>query len=186
MSQYGRTTSRLRMGLTVRRRGSRQLLSWSLSALLAASALIVTAGYASIGASASNANSASSWTVYHGNARGTGVSTVLRAVNTSKRAWTSPVLRGQLYGEPLVYSGHVYVATEDNIVYALSSSNGAVTWSRHVGTAVPSSALPCGNISPSVGITGTPVIDPSRQVIFVVADELVKGKPEHELVGLNT
>jgi outer membrane protein assembly factor BamB len=124
--------------------------------------------------------------VYHANARGTGVTTVLRAVNTSKPAWTSPVLQGQLYGEPLVYSGHVYVATENDIVYALSSSSGAVTWSRHVGSAVPSSALPCGDISPSVGITGTPVIDPTKQEIFVVADEMVKGKPEHELVGLKT
>jgi hypothetical protein len=51
---------------------------------------------------------------------------------------------------------------------------------------VPSSDLPCGDISPSVGITGTPVIDPSRSEIFVVADELVKGYPEHILIGLST
>jgi outer membrane protein assembly factor BamB len=154
--------------------------------MFVASALIGTAGVGLSGASSVSANSTSTWTVYHANARGTGVSTVLRAVNTSKRAWISPALQGQLYGEPLVYAGHVYVATEDDMVYALSALNGSVTWSRHVGSAVPSSALPCGNISPSVGITGTPVIDPSRQAIFVVADEMVKGKPEHQLVGLNT
>ena len=174
------------MGLIVRRRGARRLLSWSLAATLAASALIVTASIGSSGASSATANATSAWTVYHGNARGTGVTTVLRAVNTAKRAWISPALQGQLYGEPLVYAGHVYVATEDDMVYALSSANGAVAWSRHVGSAVPSSALACGDISPSVGITGTPVIDPSRQELYVVADELVKGKPEHELVGLNT
>ncbi len=58
-------------------------------------------------------------------------------------------------------------------------------WSTHVGTPVPASSLPCGDISPTVGITGTPVIDRSRNEIFVVADELVKGNPAHILVGLN-
>src|SRR5665213_1569616 len=48
------------------------------------------------------------------------------------------------------------------------------------------SDLPCGNISPDVGITGTPVIDASRHEIFVVADEFKDGSPEHFLVGLST
>jgi hypothetical protein len=51
---------------------------------------------------------------------------------------------------------------------------------------VPSAALPCGDISPTVGITGTPVIDEARGEIFVVADELVKGRPAHLVVGLST
>jgi polyvinyl alcohol dehydrogenase (cytochrome) len=55
-----------------------------------------------------------------------------------------------------------------------------------VGTPVPSGRLPCGNITPSVGITGTPVIDLARHEIFVVADELRHGKPAHMLTGLNT
>jgi hypothetical protein len=71
-------------------------------------------------------------------------------------------------------------------VYALSSSNGAVIWSTHIASPVPASSLPCGDISPTVGITGTPVIDQSRSEIFVVADELVSGSPAHVLVGLNT
>ncbi len=127
-----------------------------------------------------------SWTVYHGDAAGTGVSTALKAINTNHRAWTSPLLNGEIYGEPLVYAGDVFVATESDRVYALSSTNGSVVWSRHLATSVPSSDLPCGNISPTVGITGTPVIDPSRHEIFVVADELKGGHPEHFLVGLST
>jgi len=130
--------------------------------------------------------SESSWTVYHGNVKGSGVSRVVKTVTTSKRAWTSPLLSGELYGEPLVYSRDVFVATENDTVYALSSSNGKVVWTRHLATPVPSSALPCGDISPSVGVTGTPVIDPSRNEIFVVADEFIAGKPEHFLVGLST
>ncbi|HEY6790080.1 MAG TPA: hypothetical protein VI365_22500 [Trebonia sp.] len=35
-------------------------------------------------------------------------------------------------------------------------------------------------------ITGTPVIDPARQEIYVVADVLVNGKAAHMLTGLNT
>jgi polyvinyl alcohol dehydrogenase (cytochrome) len=127
-----------------------------------------------------------SWTVYHGDAIGTGVTSAFRSVSTTKRAWTSPVLSGEIYGEPLVYTNDVFVATENDTVYALTALRGSVVWTRHLATPVPSTDLPCGNISPSVGITGTPVIDPARSEIFVVADELVRGYPEHFLVGLST
>ena len=51
---------------------------------------------------------------------------------------------------------------------------------------MPAGSLPCGDITPTVGITGTPVIDRSREEIFVVADELKHGTPAHMLVGLST
>ncbi len=71
-------------------------------------------------------------------------------------------------------------------MYALAADTGKVLWSTHVGTPVPSEQLPCGNIDPDVGITGTPVIDPARGEIFAVADELVApDTPAHFLVGLN-
>jgi outer membrane protein assembly factor BamB len=132
------------------------------------------------------AASAGAWTVYHGDPAGDGVAAPVGSVNTSAPAWTSPALDGQLYGEPLVSGGMVYVATENDTVYALSASTGAVIWSTHLATPVPASSLPCGNITPSVGITGTPVIDTSRGEIFVVADEQVNGGPEHILAGLST
>jgi outer membrane protein assembly factor BamB len=124
--------------------------------------------------------------VYHGDPAGDGVAAAVSAVDTRAPAWTSPALDGQLYGEPLVSGGRVYVATENDTVYALSAATGAVAWSAHLGSPVPSGSLPCGDISPSVGITGTPVIDPARSEIFVVADELAGGKPAHRLVGLDT
>jgi outer membrane protein assembly factor BamB len=127
-----------------------------------------------------------SWTVYHGSADGSGVAAGIASVDVSHRAWTSPALDGQLYGEPLVSSGRVFMATESDTIYALSTLSGAVVWSTHLGAPVPSSALPCGNISPTVGITGTPVIDEARSEIFAVADELVGGLPAHVLVGLDT
>jgi len=123
--------------------------------------------------------------VYHGSIRGSGVSTAISSVSLARRHWTSPSLVGQLYGEPLVYGGDVYVATESDVVYALSARNGAVVWSRHLAQPVPASALPCGNISPTVGITGTPVIDPHSGEMYLVAEEMVGAKPEHFLFGLN-
>ena len=126
--------------------------------------------------------SSSSWTAYDGNG-GTGP---IAAFNTATRAWTSPALDGEIYGQPLVSAGHVYVATEDDTVYELSAATGAVVWSTRVGRPTPSADLPCGDISPTVGITGTPVIDQSRGEIFVVADELVNGRPAHIFTGLST
>ncbi|HUZ42720.1 MAG TPA: PQQ-binding-like beta-propeller repeat protein [Acidimicrobiales bacterium] len=161
--------------------------SWSLATMLAMAAVVTSVflGVAQPPSTGASTND-SSWTVYHGDALDTGFSSVLRSVTTTKRAWTSPELSGEIYGEPLVYSSDVFVATENDTVYALSAANGSVVWKRHLATAVPSSELPCGNISPSVGITGTPVIDPSRAEIFIVADEFKGGHPEHFLVGLNT
>ncbi len=83
-------------------------------------------------------------------------------------------------------SGLVFVATENDTVYALSASTGSVEWSTHLATPVPSGLLPCGDITPTVGITGTPVLDAARGEVFVVADELINGNPAHQLVGLST
>lgn len=126
-----------------------------------------------------------SWTVYHGDPDGEGAASSVTAVDLSARAWTSPALDGQLYGEPLAWDGRIYAASENDTVYALSASTGGVIWSAHLGAPVLASALPCGDISPTVGITGTPIIDPSRSEVFVIADELVHQLPAHELVGLD-
>ena len=80
----------------------------------------------------------------------------------------------------------VFVATEHNTVYALSGANGRIVWSSHLATPVPSASLPCGDIAPMVGITGTPVLDVARGEVFVVADEVRNGSPAHHLIGLST
>jgi len=126
-----------------------------------------------------------SWTVYHGDPLGSGVDTSGVSFSSATSAWSSPALDGQNYGEPLEATGRVYVATENDTIYALAANTGAVLWSNHVGTPVPSGDLPCGDISPTVGITGTPVLDVGRGEIFAVADELDGTAPTHVLVGLN-
>ena len=135
---------------------------------------------------ASSSRGSGSWTVYHGDPAGHGVATAPGTVDTTAPAWATPALDGQIYGEPLVSAGRIYVATENDTVYALSAGTGKVAWSRHLATPVPASSLPCGDITPTVGITGTPVIDAARREIFVVADEEAGGHPAHVLAGLST
>jgi hypothetical protein len=55
-------------------------------------------------------------------------------------------------------------------LYALESSTGKVIWQQSAGTPVPSGELPCGDITPTVGIVGTPVIDTSTNAIYAVTD----------------
>jgi len=147
--------------------------------------VVVLASTICLATSASGAP-ASTWTVYHADPLGTGLTTAVRSVDTSHAKWTSRSLDGELYGEPLVFGNDVYVATENDTVYALSARDGTVVWSRHVATAVNASSLPCGNITPRVGITGTPVIDTSRHELFVVAEESLNTRPAHVVFGLDT
>ena len=62
----------------------------------------------------------------------------------------------------------VIAVTEENNVAALNAATGAPVWTRNLGTPVPRSHLPCGNIDP-LGITGTPVIDPASRTLFLDA-----------------
>ena len=39
----------------------------------------------------------------------------------------------------------------------------------HLADPVPAGTLPCGNIRPTVGITGTPVVDTSVGVLYAAA-----------------
>jgi outer membrane protein assembly factor BamB len=120
------------------------------------------------------------WVTYHadGSRSGFAGGPSLAAVGP---AWTSPTLDGDVYGEPLVFDGDVFVATESNSVYALDASTGQVVWRTNLGTPVDSDTLPCGNIEPTSGITATPAIDPSSGRIYVVAF-LAPGR--HELFAL--
>jgi outer membrane protein assembly factor BamB len=139
-----------------------------------------------LGAPASAATSEAGWTVYHDSPIGAGVYKPSIDLSNVREAWKSPKLSGQLYGEPLVSGKYIYVATTADVVYALNAADGTVAWSATVGRPVPASSLPCGDISPTVGIVGTPVIDAVRHEIFAVADEEIAGSPSHYLVGLDT
>jgi hypothetical protein len=85
----------------------------------------------------------------------------------------SAPINGPIYAQPLFLDGNgardiLIVATEQNDVIALDASTGSVIWDKSLGTPMPLSSLPCGNIN-TLGITGTPVIDPTSRTIYVAA-----------------
>jgi outer membrane protein assembly factor BamB len=141
-----------------------------------------TTAPASTGPSAST----SSWTTYGGSFARTAVDSVDPALtHTPTSAWTSPALDGPVYGEPLIDQGQILVATENDTVYSLSATNGTVLWSDHLATPVPASMLPCGDISPEIGITSTMVIDPATGVLYVSAEQLSSGSVAHALYAID-
>ena len=119
------------------------------------------------------------WTTYHRDNRRTGYIASTPDAHSLTRAWRRQ-LDGAVYAEPLVVGKHVIVATEGDSLYALDPTTGSVQWHTNVGSPVPLSLLPCGNIDP-LGITGTPVYDPATGLVFAVAE--VSG-PAHILVGV--
>ncbi len=77
----------------------------------------------------------------------------------------------------------VYVATAGNTVYKIDAATGAILLSRNLGNPVPK-PLGCGENGPNVGITGTPVIDPTTHILYLIA--YINGSPPtYKLYALN-
>jgi outer membrane protein assembly factor BamB len=88
---------------------------------------------------------------------------------------------GQVYAQPIVSQGTLLVATENNNVYGLDPHTGAQKWQRTYGTPFNPSDIACGDISPHIGITGTPVVDPATNIAYFTDKEYVSGSsgPTH-------
>ena len=105
------------------------------------------------------------------------------ATLSARPVWNDDSLDGAVYGEPLVFDGTVYVGTESDTIYAIDARNGAVRWRVQVGSpasvsvidSAPTLGSGCGDIDP-LGITGTPVIDPATDEIFVAEETEVAGR----------
>jgi outer membrane protein assembly factor BamB len=148
-------------------------------------AAVVAALVMAMGSSAATA-AVPAWTTYDHDPGRSAIDPDSAAAVTPTAAWSGPAqLDGTAWAQPLVYGSLVYVATENDTIYALTAATGAVVWQRSVGTPVPSGDLACGDITPTVGITSTPVIDPSSGRIYAVADVLAAGVVQHQLVALN-
>ena len=137
-----------------------------------------TPGHAGIAAAVA---SSGAWTVYHHDNARTGYDSTQPNVTGATTGWVSPTLDGQVYGEPLAYSGLVYVATLKNTVYAINQSTGVVVWSRNLGTP-QTTGWQCGNVNPT-GILGTGVIDTGSSRIYVVP--FLHSALSYYLVGLD-
>ncbi len=130
------------------------------------------------------------WTTYHRDAQRSGDDPDATAHPVEPvLAWQTVDLGAPIWSQPLVLGERVYVATVGDEVYALEAATGTVVWEKSVGTAVPSEGasdkLPCGDVTPTVGVVGTPVIDASTHTIYLVADTLdANGEVHHLLKGL--
>lgn len=107
-------------------------------------------------------------------------------------------LDDQVDGQPLVVPGvaitagtyqgttHdvVYVATENNTVYAVDVHTGAILLNPNFGSPVPS-PLGCNNNGPNVGVNSTPVIDPTSNTLYVMVYTQQNGKQSYHLHALD-
>lgn len=100
-------------------------------------------------------------------------------VNQFGKLFAAPV-DGYIYSQPLympqvsvssALHNVVYVATENDSVYAFDADNGTLLWHVNLGTPVPSTDISSTykDLTPVIGITGTPVIDPTSSTIYLVA-----------------
>ncbi len=84
-------------------------------------------------------------------------------------------LDGQIYAQPLVFPGGLLVATENNHVYVLDPVTGAALAERALETPWRAADLGCGDLVPNVGITGTPVIDPTTSTAYLITKTYAAG-----------
>lgn len=85
---------------------------------------------------------------------------------TFGRMWSAPV-KGQVYAQPLLDDGTLFVATEENNLYGLDPATGTQTWSANLGEPWNPGEIGCGDLAPFVGVTSTPVIDPATHIAYL-------------------
>ncbi len=67
------------------------------------------------------------------------------------------------------------VATEMDWVYGLNPVSGKIEWSRHIGNAWPDAPLNCSDLTPDLGVTSTPVVNPATGIAYLVDQAYVSG-----------
>src|SRR5690242_12896311 len=115
--------------------------------------------------------------------------TALKPGNINKKTFGlkySRVVDGYIYAQPLYVSKDeakgrsfnlVIVATGENRVYAFDADTGSAQWEtpRLETAGVPDAFNFCPLTTWPLGITSTPVIDPDKNVVFVVARKFPEG-----------
>jgi hypothetical protein len=139
---------------------------------------------------------------YHNDAQRTGwnphetVLTPAAVGGGSFQKLTSVALDGQVDAQPLYVARQsiaggthdtVYVATENDSIYAIDAVTGAVLVRKNLGKPVPLSAIPggCPNNVASVGINATPVIDSTSHTLYVVTYNYGTGEPAYWIHALD-
>jgi len=106
-------------------------------------------------------------------------------------------VNGQVFAQPLTVGGNVLVATENDYVYSINGSTGAVNWSRQLGSPYASATEDCGQtpvVLPYIGVTSAPVYDASNGTLYVSGmlsgppgddTDLSTANPTYDLFALN-
>jgi len=138
---------------------------------------------------------------HHYNALRTGwneaekILTPAKVASTSFGLIASATVDEQVDAQPLVMLNQaivgkgthtvVYVATENNTIYAIDGDTGTILLSRNLGPPVPYATTGfCNNNSDVIGIGATPVIDSSTGILYVIADTLEAGAPTYRIYAL--
>ncbi len=152
---------------------------------------------AALGLAAGTPRAQVSVTTYHNDNARTGQNTqetVLTTANVSSaqfgKLFTTAV-DSYVYAQPLYLAAvpiaggtHnvLFVATAHDSVYAIDADSGTVYWRTNLipaggRTAIGNSdiAVGCNDTLPEIGITGTPVVDPTSGTLYVVAKAIVAG-----------
>ncbi|HKH87482.1 MAG TPA: PQQ-binding-like beta-propeller repeat protein, partial [Acidimicrobiales bacterium] len=86
---------------------------------------------------------------------------------TFGRLWSTPV-EGAVYAQPLLANGTLLVATENNKVYGLNPATGELRWpALNLGVPWKAADIGCGDLAPNIGVTATPVINPSTNIAYL-------------------
>jgi iron transport multicopper oxidase len=93
---------------------------------------------------------------------------------TFGQLWQATV-DGQVYMQPLVLGQRVIVATERNKVYSLDAQTGAQAWTKSLGAPYQAADVGCGDLTPDLGVTSTPVIDPATNTVYLTHKTYVSG-----------
>ena len=95
---------------------------------------------------------------------------------TFGQQWSTPV-DGQVYAQPLLTGGTLLVATENNKVYGLDPASGAMRWAAplNLGPAWKAADIGCGDLTPTIGVTATPVIDPATNTAYLTHKTYASG-----------
>jgi hypothetical protein len=75
-------------------------------------------------------------------------------------------VNGQVYAQPLLVGNTLIVATENDWVYGLDATTGAILWSTPLGT--PYHITTCPDTEPNLGVTSTGVYDPATNTVYVM------------------
>ncbi|HEY4428345.1 MAG TPA: choice-of-anchor D domain-containing protein, partial [Solirubrobacteraceae bacterium] len=95
---------------------------------------------------------------------------------TFGQLWSTAV-EGQVYAQPLLYNGTLLVATQANKVYGLDPATGAARWPAPLELGAPwkPADIGCGDLTPNIGVTATPVIDPATGTAYLTHKSYASG-----------